>query len=95
MKAFAIIAACLLASSAFAEEVVVQTRAPNGNVIQLHNTVGPCADDAKLATHVRADGKKIQGCYTIDAEAGMVRFAWFNSMIGVIPVSMFRRPEES
>lgn len=80
-----------VASNAYAESVVVEARHPSGAVIQLHNETGPCVGNAKLATFIYPNKKKVQGCWKTDGV--VVSVAWFDADGGAIPAKFFKPPE--
>lgn len=81
----------LVTLNAYAEPVVVEARHPSGAIIQLHNETGPCVDNAKLATFIYPNKKKVQGCWKTDGV--VVSVAWFDADGGAIPAKFFKPPE--
>ena len=68
--------------------IILQARAPNGALIQLHDQEGPCVKGAKLATWVSPDMKeKIQGCWKTDGE--VLTIGWFDGEPSAIPMKAF------
>ena len=68
--------------------ILLQARAPNGALIQLHDQEGPCVKGAKLATWVSPDMKeKIQGCWKTDGE--VLTIGWFDGEPSAIPMKAF------
>ncbi len=81
----------LAAFSITASAQTLEARHPGGAVIQLHNETGPCVDNAKLATFIYPNKKKVQGCWKTDGV--VVNVAWFDADGGAIPVKFFKPPE--
>lgn len=89
----------LAAASAHAQlitaPVLMVATPPNGAIIQLHDIAGPCVGPAKLATWVAPGGKeKLNGCFKVDADSGVVSIAWFDGDGSSVSVRAFRVPEE-
>ncbi len=82
----------LLTTSVFAgiidAPIVIQARAPNGALIQLHDVEGPCVNGAKLATWVSPNQKeRIQGCWK--ASEDVLSISWFDAEPSQIPMRAF------
>lgn len=73
--------------------VVVEAKATNGALIQLHDEVGPCVDGARVAVWTSPDRKsKVPGCHKV-SDAGMVSISWLDGDASTLPAQIFKVPE--
>jgi hypothetical protein len=84
-------ALALCASAAQADVVAVAT---HQNIrLELHNVAGPCQERALWA--VITDGKRsVSGCWLV-RPPDQISISWLDGDVTVLPISVFREPEES
>ena len=92
MKLFAAVFSIAFSQSFAADlPAVYDAKFPNGAMILLHDTAGPCVDGARQATWVSPDAKeRVPGCFKADMSSNMVKLAWLDGDSHTIHLNYFK-----
>ncbi len=86
-------AGLLLAATAADARVFAVATSGDGARIELHDNVGPCFGQARLAEHIARNGDKVPGCWLV--ADGAVKVSFLDGERGNIPLDHLKKAVEN
>lgn len=87
LTAVVLATACALAHAS----IIGVVDSVDGDRLEFHDSAGACVGEALHVEYIRADQRKVPGCYVV--RNGAAQIVFFDGDVGVVPVAAIRRPK--